>query len=90
MTGKIIQFTGTLKRYPPHVHMIENLKRDREESKARVQEMADECRKDLWRGDKIANAQIMVDRILFHPLGGKEFVLNCLERLKKYVESRGF
>ena len=85
----VLQFTPRRQ----HVPLVERIRRDaelREASKARVQKITDDFCADTWRGNKFADAQIWCDRALRHPLGGREWVLQALERLRSYVESRGY
>lgn len=88
MTDKVVKLNVTPRRWPPHVSLIERIKQDREASKARVQEETNKLCADVWRGDKFSDARTFIDRLMTHPLGGREWVLQALERLRSYVESR--
>ncbi|MCK9549176.1 hypothetical protein [Aquamicrobium sp.] len=74
----------------PYSSLVDRIRRDREASKAKVQAMTNQFCADTWRGNKFADAQLWCDRQMGHPLGGKEFVLESLERLRIYVESRSY
>lgn len=90
MSDNVVQFpiVPRPQPYEPHMSLLERLKKTREESKARVQQMAEQFRQDAWRADKYADAKLFVDRVVFHPLGGKEWALQILDDLKHYVEGR--
>ena len=74
----------------PYTSLVERIRRDREASKANVQAMTDASCADTWRGNKFTDAQVWCDRAMRHPLGGKEWVLQALERLRSYVENRSY
>lgn len=90
MSGKVILFPVIKRPEPYELHMALKKRRKKrsEESKARVQEMAEQFRQDAWRADKYADAKLFVDRVVFHPLGGKEWALQILDDLKHYVEGK--
>jgi hypothetical protein len=67
--------------YELHMALLKRRKKRSEEPKDLEQEMT-----DTWRSDKFADARLFIDRLLTHPLGGKDWVLKCLDDIKEYVE----
>ena len=69
--------------YELHMALLKRRKKRSEEPKALEQEMT-----ETWRSDKFADAMLFIDRLLTHPLGGKDWVLKCLDDIKEYVERK--
>lgn len=88
--SEVIQFPGIPKRYPPHLSLVERLKdyRKTDQSKATVQEMTDAFRITIWRAERLGNAMRLCGDLVRHKDGGKEWVLQSLEELKKYVQEQ--
>lgn len=90
MSDNVILFPIVKRPEPSELHMslLARLKKRSEEPKAREQEMTDLACTDTWRSDKFADARLFIDRLLTHPLGGKDWVLKCLDDIKEYVERK--
>lgn len=89
MNDNVVELPIVPRPYPPHVSLLDRIKRDREASKANVQAMTDKFCADAWRGNKFAYARLFIDRLLMHPLGGKQWVMKALDDLRQYVERKG-
>ena len=90
MTDNVVKLPLIPRRYPPYASLMERIKEDRERqaSKARVQEDTNKFCADTWRTERYGNALVWCDRALTHPLGGKQWVLEALDELKQYVERK--
>lgn len=90
MNDNVVKLPIVPRPYPPHVSLLDRIKRDREReaSKSRVQEMTNKFCADSWRGDKFADARMFIDRLVTHPLGGRQWVLKALDDLRQYVERK--
>jgi len=85
MSGNVILFPIVKRPEPYELHMalLKRLKKRSEDPKALEQEMT-----ETWRNEKFGNALVWVERALENPLGGREWVLEALDRLKQYVERK--
>jgi hypothetical protein len=89
MSGNVILFPVIKRPEPYELHMaLQRRKKRSEEPKALEQEMTDQSCTDTWRNEKFGNALVWVERALENPLGGREWVLEALDRLKQYVERK--
>lgn len=73
MNDNVIAWPVIPKRYPPHLSLLNRLKDSREASKQRVQEMAEEFRRDTWRKEQVAQVKCILRALARHPDGGAEF-----------------
>ena len=79
----VILFPIVKRPGPYELHMALLKRRKKRSEEPSEQEMT-----DTWRSDKFADARLFIDRLLTHPLGGKDWVLKCLEDIKEYVERK--
>lgn len=87
MTDNVVKLPIIPRRYPPYANGLSDVRKTRE-SIANVQEITTQFCTDTWRNEKFGNALVWVERALANPLGGKEWVLEALDRLKQYVERK--